>query len=332
MIFDLRRCIVLKKIKIDFVDFWQGFDKTNNDFYKILNEKYIVEISDNPEYIFYSCFGFEHVKYDCVRIFYTGECVTPDFNICDYAIGFDYMSFGDRYVRIPLYMLFQYKEDYERALKKHLYCDENNSGKSFCNFIYSNCSAQKSREDFFYLLSEYKKVDSGGRYLNNIGCTVKNKYDFQKNYKFSIAFENTCYKGYTTEKIIQAFSAGTVPIYYGNPDIEKEFNSEAFINVHNFNTMEDVIKRIIEIDMNDELFQNMIKAPICSKKNDNELKSFLYSIMSQPYASARRRPLNITVKEKERQENYIRYINIVRTPIVRLFNLLKKIKSKCLIK
>ena len=94
-------------IKLKFVDFFSGFDESHNDFLDILSKKYEVVISDNPDYIIYSGFGYDHLKYDCIRIFFTGECITPNFNECDYAIAFDRLSFGDRYMRVPLYNIFQ---------------------------------------------------------------------------------------------------------------------------------------------------------------------------------------------------------------------------------
>lgn len=321
------------KIKINFVDFWPGFDKVDNDFYRILNERYEVEISNNPDYIFYSVFGFEHTRYNCIRIFYTGECIAPDFNICDYAIGFDKIIFEDRYIRVPLYRLFHYKADFEKALNKHLICNEEiKNKKAFCNFVYSNCSAQKQREDFFNLLNSYKRVDSGGRYLNNIGGPIADKYEFQKQYKFSIAFENCCYKGYTTEKLVQAFAAQTVPIYFGNPDISTEFNSQAFINVHDFSSMEEVIKKIEEIDSNDELFYKMLRAPIGSSIDESDLKDFLFNIVSQPYNKACRRPTNATVGVREKEQRIIRKIHYLTKPFVRIRNLFIKIKKGVLIK
>ena len=39
------------KIKINFSDFWGGFDKTNNYFYNLLKEEFDVEISNNPDYL-----------------------------------------------------------------------------------------------------------------------------------------------------------------------------------------------------------------------------------------------------------------------------------------
>lgn len=77
----------MKRIKIKFVDFYGNFNKQDNEFLDVLNERYEVVQCDEPDYIIYSGFGYEHLHYDCIRIFFTGECQTPDFNECDYAIG-----------------------------------------------------------------------------------------------------------------------------------------------------------------------------------------------------------------------------------------------------
>ena len=228
-----------KKIKIKFVDFYDSFNTSDNDFIRVLNERYDVELSDNPDYIIYSGFGFKHLDYDCIRIFYTGECITPDFNQCDYAIGFDRLNFGDRYIRIPLYMLFQYKESYLKLQHRKEFGEDFLAQKTgFCSFVYSNCFAQDLRTQMFEKLSQYKKVDSGGRYKNNIGGAVKDKNEFQSKYKFSIAFENASYDGYSTEKIVESFAAGTIPIYYGDPLIANDFDERAFVNCHRYKSLE----------------------------------------------------------------------------------------------
>ena len=94
----------MKTIKIDFIGFWNSFKKTDNPFYNILKTRYNVMISDEPDYLFVSPLGkaFEFMKNNCIRIFFAGEEIVPDFNLFDYAIGFDDIIFGDRYIRIPL--------------------------------------------------------------------------------------------------------------------------------------------------------------------------------------------------------------------------------------
>ena len=173
--------------------------------------------SVNPEYVFYSAYGEEHLAYDCIRIFITGENITPNFTICDYAIGFDHLHFLDRYLRYPLYLF--YEQDVKRASQKHKDIDEKllASKSRFCNFVVSNGNADPYREQVFYALNAYKRVDSGGRYLNNIGGSVADKFAFQSECRFSLCFENSSTPGYLTEKLIQAAAAQTIPIYWGDP-------------------------------------------------------------------------------------------------------------------
>jgi hypothetical protein len=49
-----------KKIKINFSDFWQGFNTTNNYFYNLIIQEFDVEISNSPDYLFFSLFGQNH--------------------------------------------------------------------------------------------------------------------------------------------------------------------------------------------------------------------------------------------------------------------------------
>lgn len=285
----------MKKVKIGFADFWKDFKPKNNIFTQLLEQKYEVELSENPDYLFYSVFGYDHLKYDTLRIFYTGETIIPDFNICDYGIGFNYMEFEDRYLRLPVYYLST--ETYQKATEKHMQINRNMNERKFCNFVYSNSGANNNRELFYRMLSQYKTVDSGGRYLNNIGKPVTDKLEFQSGYKFSIAFENSCSRGYTTEKLIDAFAAGTIPIYWGNPYVYREFNEKAFINCHQYNSFEEVIGRVKEIDRDDSLFYSIISQPIHSKiessiMNTNgieKLADFLYAIFDKDIRDAARR-------------------------------------------
>ncbi|WP_416171499.1 glycosyltransferase family 10 domain-containing protein [Algoriphagus boritolerans] len=76
--------------------------------------------------------------------------------------------------------------------------------KKFCCFLASNERA-KERIEFFKKLSQYKQVDSGGIVHNNLGFRVSDKMKFIKDYKFIVAFENSSYPGYITEKIWHPF-------------------------------------------------------------------------------------------------------------------------------
>lgn len=246
------------KIKINFSDFWQGFDKTNNYFYNLLIKEFDVEISNNPDYLFFSIFGSSHQNYKCKKIFYTGENIAPPLGYCDYSFSFDNLE-DDRNYRLPHYLL--YDGYYDLVNKK---VDESLLNRKFCSFVVSNGNCIE-RNNFFHKLSKYKKVDSGGRYLNNIGLPVIDKRKFQSEYKFAITFENNTYRPgfewYITEKAFEAMCVNSIPIYRGGSKINEDFNSKSFINYHDFVSEEDMIEYIIELDRNDDRYMEMLSKP-----------------------------------------------------------------------
>lgn len=282
-------------IKIQFTDWWDVFDPHDNFITDALKDNFEYEISDDPDFVFCSMFGRRHLKYDCAKIFFTGENILPDFNLVDYGMGFQAIDFYDRYLRLPLYVL--YPKEVEAALNKHTFEDEwYLKDRKFCNFVISNAISDPSRDAMIEALNSYKSVASGGRYRNNVGGPVKDKVEFQKGYKFTMSFENTGSRGYTTEKIIEAFASGTVPIYWGNPDIAKEFNPEAFINCHDFDSFEAVVEEVKRIDNDDEAYLKMAKAPIIKEGSEaaellsgHYLKDYLQKVCSQSREDAIRR-------------------------------------------
>jgi hypothetical protein len=312
----------MKEIKINFVGFWPDFDKTNNYFYTLLIQKYKVTIDENPELLFYSCFGQEYLKYKCTRIFYTGENIRPDFLACDFAFSFDYNKRKNHF-RLPLYSMYIHNQkilDQLHTIKTREEARKIWSAKSkFCCMVVSNPNCRE-RLDFFTNLSKVKRVDSGGGVLNNVGGRVPNKQEFIKDYKFVISFENIGHKGYTTEKIMEPILKDCIPIYWGNNLINKDFNSKRFINYNTFNSEEELINKLLEIDQNDELGIDMLMQPA-------------FSIDKLPHEEERQQVLTILNKIIEKNEkpiakqfwSYFHRIKL-KYPIIKkkVFNKLKK--------
>jgi len=90
--------------------------------------------------------------------------------------------------------------------------------------------------------------------------------DVYKDYKFVIAMENSYYDGYVTEKILNAFYSGAIPIYWGSSNINDFFNKKAFINVSDFNTLEECVD--YAINLSDKEIKKMSQEPIY---NNNDL-------------------------------------------------------------
>lgn len=289
-----------KSIKIQYLDFW-NIDQENYIITKALREFYDVEIvKKDANYVFCSCYGMEHlyVPSSCIKIYYTPEYIVPDFNFFDYALGFDYLDFGDRYMRLPIYYgTVPQQKKTPLVDEKHILPSDFTIAKNkpkFCSFVVSNGNGSPLRQQMFELLSKYKKVDSGGRFLNNIGGACEDKLEFTKPYKFAICFENSSMSGYTTEKITEAFAARQVPIYWGDPDITRVFNPKSFINVHDYSSLEDVVQEIIRLDQDDEAYLNMLKEPAWDISEHNiyiyqhKLALFLKHIVDQPIEQAQR--------------------------------------------
>jgi hypothetical protein len=144
----------------------------------------------------------------------------------------------------------------------------------FCCFIVSNpCCWQ--RNNFFELLSKYKPVDSLGRYKPRLPVDITHVparenqdeyFGLLAQYKFMITFENNSLAWYNTEKIFNAFQAGTVPIYWGDPLIHMVYNPECFVWVKTHQTMvnqytefKTAIDYIKRLDTDDELYMSLFK-------------------------------------------------------------------------
>ena len=157
-----------RRIKVRFMDYWSGFAPSGSSYLikQILDRHFDVEVCEEADYVFFSANGESHwsVPDRAVKIFHTGENMTPDFNACDYAIGFDWMDFGDRYIRFPLYLFYD-RTLLDRLLIKHELPPDWDLGAEkpdFCSFVVSN-PLNPYRNEAFRKLNGYRKVDSGGR-------------------------------------------------------------------------------------------------------------------------------------------------------------------------
>ena len=83
--------------------------------------------------------------------------------------------------------------------------------------------------------------------------------------------ENTNEDGYITEKIMNVFLGGAIPLYWGSPKIKEIFNIKSFIYINDFPSFEDCANYIIELSKNKNIIQQMQKEPIFNYANPLEL-------------------------------------------------------------
>ena len=103
---------------------------------------------------------------------------------------------------------------------------------------------QKFRVDFAN--TNKNKIDIYGRGFNEI----TNKEEGLDDYMFSICIENATHNTYFTEKILDCFLTGTVPVYTGTKNITNFFDTDGILFLD-------------KIDINDlthNLYQSKIKS------------------------------------------------------------------------
>ena len=242
------------KVRLDFCDFWPGYPKTGNFFYKLLSERFDVELCDQPDFLIFGNLG-QHVHrvHNCVKIFCPVEAFQPDFRFYDYS--FTCRQTDDpRNLRLPSYVL---STPPQLLVKENEDPGQIMAAKTrFCCFLarYANRKT-RVRNGFFQKLCQYKKVDSA---------------EFLRPYKFNIAFENASVPGYTTEKIVEAMRVRALPVYWGNPGIATEFNPKSFLNYFDFPDEEALIGKIIELDRDDAKYMEYLRQPYFHNNQPNE--------------------------------------------------------------
>lgn len=105
-------------------------------------------------------------------------------------------------------------------------------------FIAKNCRSLNNREGLVRELQKYTRVDSVSSCLNNAPWPDhihrSQKHLVMKQYLFYFAFENECSEDYMTEKLWGALEAGTLPVYYGAPNVLKYVPPHSIIDVNQF--------------------------------------------------------------------------------------------------
>lgn len=269
----------MSKLKLRLVNMPGPKKKTLKNFgaFKFLHELFDrVELyAEDPDFILFSYWGdrANYLKYDCPKIFYSAEAF-PDrdpqhFENCDFSFGPHYRE--ESHYRLPNYLDWYGLESYYALKNRKPASKKGLTKRDFCAYLYSNPASNSApiRTEIFEKLSNYRKIDSGGKHLNNMPCVPNNAQatlSFLNEHKFWIAFENKKAPGYTTEKIYNGFRARSLPIYWGNPRIDEDFNAKAFVNFFDFRNLEEVINRVKELDQDDERYMEKLNAPAFPNK------------------------------------------------------------------
>ena len=204
------------------------------------------------------------------KINFIGEPVLPDHE--KYDLVLTSINTINNVVDLPVSVMYILGNDmFSRLHNRKL---ANIIPTEFCCFIVSNSKCE-ARNKMFRLLNQYKKVNSGGSYCNNIGGKLAgtwssdNHLKFIARHKFMICFENTAMETYSTEKIVNAYLAGVIPIYWSSGHITNIFNPESmlFLNDLSDDSYNELLAKIIELDQNDDKYLEFVNRPVFNAHN-----------------------------------------------------------------
>jgi len=269
-------------LKLCVVNFWGGaFD---GDFFDFFFRSCFADLTytTNPyeaDLVVTSVFG--NVQTDPAKtLSYIGENIRPSYIGYSHSLSFDYDTYGGRNHRLPLWYSrlawdgFEEKprrvgsnnHGYEplidiKSLMRSRKLDMTKKDK-FCALIAGN--PEGLRINLFHSISKYKQVDGYG---NMFGRALRDsKFDLLSEYKFCLCPENSIYDGYVTEKLIDAYAGGCVPIYSGDMSVLQDFNVRAFFNYQEQLNMDGFVESIEGYDTKETWYEHMYTQPLLTKE------------------------------------------------------------------
>jgi hypothetical protein len=90
-----------------------------------------------------------------------------------------------------------------------------------------------------------------------------------QDFRYSLLMEDANIFGLITERIIDGFMSGTVPIYYGTPEIFDIFNAKAFI-YFDINNPKQALDRIQYLEEHPDAYQQLLNEPILANEKTIE--------------------------------------------------------------
>ena len=257
-------------IKISYINFWN--DAHNDNYFTKFIEQNIgpvknVNHGDYPDILIASCMGninnVRNIKAKC-KLFYYGENLNryPPYNnekllyeTFDLIVGFKNTDLSKKQIRFPLWLMYYHyykyiENDNILSYIQNKYNENIKKQKEFFGTIIARHDRGGQRTKICDELSKYGAIKAPGAFRKNtqaIGNTQNDKIKYISRGTYNICPENSCYEGYFTEKIFQAFEGGTIPLYWAIDFPEPEIinkNKYCFCNINNKESLEKSIHNV----------------------------------------------------------------------------------------
>jgi hypothetical protein len=204
-------------------------------------------------------------------MWYTFENRRPPIENFDITISFDTENFDNRNFYLPLIWLYTsinetspippyHKTTMEDCLQpRNLNPDLFDQKIGFASSFINNPQPYR-----IAVIRKLEKIGSVAQFGRSGGGYVEDKISTANKYLFNVCFENDLYPGYVTEKVLEAWIAQTIPLYWGI-DKNEILNPKAIINLNDFDSLNDFCEFTYELKKDENRILEMLNQPILQK-------------------------------------------------------------------
>ena len=261
------------------INFWPGFTLERGFLAYLLERAFgqvrVIDTQKNADLVLTSVFPHAACKFPGKTIAIIGENVRPNYQFYARSISEDFDSHGGRNCRAAGWWSqidwgernrrrvneafdhgYEPRVALERLLAPRL--PPARRPDRFCCYVARN--PDPYRRLAVEALSVIEPVDQFGAVADR--PLKRSKYEVLPDYRFNLCFENSIFPGYYTEKALQAWVGGCVPLYWSDPWYARDFNPNALINRIDFPSMEAFVDRVAEVNASPALWDEIHAQPL----------------------------------------------------------------------
>ena len=208
-----------------------------------------------------------------LRIHYTGEPVAPPFGVADVTLSFDVDGYEESNAYLPLIYVSADESagvvseasarrgigvSIQEAMQSRGIGDTAGRPGFVCAFLRN---PEPTRLRSISMLQEVGEVDVFGPLT---GRPVGSKFAVASQYRYMLCFENSPRPGYVTEKPLDAWAAGCVPLWRGI-DSACVLNPKALINALDFDDLRAFVEFVARTDQSPAQVRLMASEPLLTR-------------------------------------------------------------------
>lgn len=198
------------------------------------------------------------------NIWYTPENIRPPLSEnWDFFLSYELDDYYSRNQYLPLWFL-RLDPNLEEAMRIQNSLTQPRDIGSLSTETMAAVVSHPERIRQFYLNEFSRELDMD--VFGKMGRTLENKKNTLEKYNFNVCFENDLYPGYVTEKPVEAYLSGCIPVWRGI-DAGEFLNKEAIIDVTNLSLAQS-ITLIRKISNDPKKMMYMKSQPLLRKNID----------------------------------------------------------------